>query len=171
MIETPRLKLIPFCESHIDAILANNLIRLGEILDIETPHAWATFDGSEEAMPFFYEMIRSLKGDTRFGSYFTTHKQDRKLLGTAGYKGMKDFPNSVEIGYEVHPEYQLQGYATEIAQALVDFARSHAVHQVIAHTLPEANASGKVLLKCGFKKTGEMIDPVEGKLWAWQRDL
>ncbi len=170
MIQTARLKLIPFTEAQIDAILAKDLVKLGELLGVNTPHEWTTFDGAAEVIPFFYEMIRSQAGDTRFGSYFTTHIKDKALIGTCGYKGKADAPNSVEIGYEIHPHYQLQGLATEVAQALVNFAHSHGIKSIKAHTLAEENASGKILIKCGFKKIGEITDPTDGKLWSWSRD-
>ena len=34
--------------------------------------------------------------------------------------------------------------------------------------LPEANASGRVLAKCGFRRVGEVIDPDDGVVWRWE---
>jgi len=68
------------------------------------------------------------------------------------------------------PDYQGKGYATEAAQALVDYGFSDSrVRVVIAHTLPESNASGRVLTKCGFKHIGEVIDPEDGLVWRWEK--
>ena len=36
-----------------------------------------------------------------------------------------------------------------------------------AHTLPEENASVKVLKKCGFQFVGETYEDEEGILWKW----
>ncbi len=90
------------------------------------------------------------------------------LIGNCGYKGSpKD--GMVEIGYEVSLPFRGIGLATEIAAVLVDHAfNSPDVTHVIAHTLPEANASCKVLLKCGFVFVGEEVDPEDGLIWKWK---
>lgn len=38
-----------------------------------------------------------------------------------------------------------------------------------AHTLPERNASTRVLEKCGFTLVGEVVDPDDGVVWRWER--
>ena len=68
------------------------------------------------------------------------------------------------------PEFEGQGFATEMAEALVARAfASDEVQVVRAHTLPEANASTRVLCKNGFSKVGETVDPEDGLVWRWQR--
>ena len=37
------------------------------------------------------------------------------------------------------------------------------------HTLPTPNASTRVLLKCGFQRKGEIVDPEDGLVWRWER--
>jgi len=77
----------------------------------------------------------------------------------------------VEIAYGIEPEHQGKGYATEAAQGMVDYACSHdEVRLVCAHTLPEENASTRVLTKCGFRKVGEVLDPEDGLVWRWETD-
>src|SRR5438046_10487620 len=76
----------------------------------------------------------------------------------------------VEIAYGVNPEKQGKGYATEAAEALVAFALSSGrVRVVRAHTLPEPNASTRVLAKCGFRHIGEVVDPEDGLVWRWEK--
>ena len=63
-----------------------------------------------------------------------------------------------------------KGYATEAATALVAHARRAAGVAVIrAHTMPEHNASARVLSKCGFVKVGELMDPEDGLIWRWEK--
>jgi ribosomal-protein-alanine N-acetyltransferase len=51
----------------------------------------------------------------------------------------------------------------------VDFAlASGQVQLVRAHTLPEVNASTRVLLKCGFRHVGTVVDPDDGPVWRWE---
>ena len=76
----------------------------------------------------------------------------------------------VEIAYGIDPDHQGRGYATEAAAALVEFAlATDTVRLVRAHTLPESNASTRVLTKCGFEHIGEHIDPEDGLVWRWER--
>ena len=57
------------------------------------------------------------------------------LLGTCGYKGSPE-DGMVEIGYEMHEDYRLQGLTTEAAKALINFAFADPnVETVRAHTI------------------------------------
>ena len=88
-----------------------------------------------------------------------------------GFTGPPDSDGGAEIAYGIAPTYQGNGYATEVAKALIDFAsRDARVKTIRAHTLAEVNASPRVLEKCGFKKTGETVDSEKGlPVWRWER--
>jgi ribosomal-protein-alanine N-acetyltransferase len=76
----------------------------------------------------------------------------------------------VEIAYGVTADQQGKGYATEAAEALVAYAfGGDQVRLVCAHTFAAANASTRVLTKCGFTAVGEVIDPNDGLVWRWER--
>jgi len=90
-------------------------------------------------------------------------------IGSCGYKGPPDPDGVVEIAYAVHEAYRGRGYATEVAAALIDYAfASGRVRTVRAHTLPQPNASTRVLTKCGFERLGEVLDPEDGLVWRWE---
>jgi len=90
-------------------------------------------------------------------------------VGQCGFKGPPE-NGAVEIAYGVDPERQGKGYATEAAAALTNFAfTDDRVSVVRAHTLPEQNASTRVLTKCGFRRIGEVIDPEDGPVWRWEK--
>jgi [ribosomal protein S5]-alanine N-acetyltransferase len=91
-------------------------------------------------------------------------------VGSCGFKGPPDGEAVVEIAYGIAPEMRGKGYATEAAAALTQYAFSSGnVRMVRAHTLPEKNASGRVLTKCGFQFVGEQVDPEDGLVWRWER--
>ena len=99
-----------------------------------------------------------------------TERMSGALVGTAGFKAPPDADGVVEIAYEIAPEHQGRGYATEAAQALTIFAfDSGEVRLVRAHTLAERNASTRVLTKAGFQFMGEVIDPEDGLVWRWEK--
>ena len=166
MIETSRLRLIRWQEAHFQAIIENNLIKLGQLLDVETPTAWTTFADMADALPFFYESFK--ENGNYWGSFFIIHKADKRLLGTCGFKGAPNEDGMVEIGYEIDAHYRLQGLATETAQGLIDFALQHEeVKEIIAHTLAHENPSVSVLKKLGFQFVEALIDPEDGDIWKW----
>jgi ribosomal-protein-alanine N-acetyltransferase len=96
------------------------------------------------------------------------HRSTDQTVGQCGFKG-PPADGVVEIAYGVDPEHQNKGYATEAAEALTNFAFAENVRTVRAHTLPNPNASTRVLTKCGFRHLGEVIDPEDGLVWRWEK--
>ena len=96
------------------------------------------------------------------------HRDTGCAIGNCGFKG-PPANGVVEIAYGINPEHQGKGYATEAAEALTDFAFAQNVRTVRAHTLPEANASTRVLTKCRFHHIGQVVDPDDGVVWRWER--
>jgi RimJ/RimL family protein N-acetyltransferase len=97
------------------------------------------------------------------------HRASGTDVGRCGFKAPPDETGAVEIAYGINPEHQGKGYATEAAEALVRFALTDSrVQLVCAHTLPQPNASTRVLTKCTFQKIGEVIDPEDGRVWRWE---
>jgi len=102
-----------------------------------------------------------------WSSYLIINPTAGELVGLGGFKGP---PRSgeVEIGYSIAPERQRRGHATSAARQLIERARAAGVGVVCAHTLPEANASTRVLERCGMARAGETTDPQEGPVWRWE---
>ena len=124
----------------------------------ELSAAWlALLDGSSSADPWIH-------------GFMLVHRTSGGVVGRCGFKGPPGADGVVEIAYGVAPEHQGKGYATEAAAALVSYAFSNGQVRVVrAHTLPEPNASTRVLTKCGFQRVGEVIDPEDGLVWRWER--
>ena len=160
-----RLRFINSTPEILNKILEGN-DALAEYLQINVPEKWTEFGDA----PFKYA-IKQLKRDpdsAPWWSWLPVLIDENLLIGNCGYKGRpKD--GIVEIGYEVIPEFRGIGLATEIAAVLVDNAFNFPeVTHIIAHTLPQENASCKVLRKCGFKLVAEEVDPEDGVIWMWK---
>jgi ribosomal-protein-alanine N-acetyltransferase len=98
-------------------------------------------------------------------------RSDAAIVGTCGFKGPPSTEGVAEIAYGVEPDEQGNGYATEATNAITEWAfQNREVRTVRAHTLPETNASTRVLTKCGFTHTGEVIDPDDGPVWRWVKE-
>jgi RimJ/RimL family protein N-acetyltransferase len=92
---------------------------------------------------------------------------DETPLGTCGYKA-KPQGGRVEIAYFTFPEHEDRGYASAMAAQLVTIAQEHESSIVVAaQTLPERNASHRILEKLGFRHVDTIDHPEDGTVWEW----
>jgi RimJ/RimL family protein N-acetyltransferase len=88
-----------------------------------------------------------------------------------GVCGFKSSPRDgrVEIAYFTFPEFEGRGFASTMAAELVAVARRHGSSIVVAaQTLPERNASHRVLEKLGFRHVETVDHPEDGTVWEWR---
>lgn len=90
-------------------------------------------------------------------------------VGLCAFKAAPDPAGVVEIAYMTFPACERRGHATAMAAALVRIAFEAGSPLVIAHTLPQENASTRALLRNGFVFAGEAIDPEDGLVWRWEK--
>ena len=77
-----------------------------------------------------------------------------RIVGWGGFKGPPS-NGVVELGYEIAVSHRGRGLATAATEAMVTEAFAHhEVSAIIAHTLPEPNASNRILEKLGFQRDG-----------------
>lgn len=120
--------------------------------------------------PDWLARINAPEADVWTLGFTMKHHVSGEAVGQCGFKSPPSAAGVVEIAYMVEPEHQSKGYATEAAAAVTAFAfDSGKVRMVCAHTLPEANASTRVLAKNGFRHVGEVIDPEDGLVWRWEK--
>lgn len=104
--------------------------------------------------------------------YLAVREREGDVIGCCGFKGDPDDAGTVEIAYYTFPDHEGRGLATAMAAELVAIARTDArARRVIAHTLPEPNASTRVLAKNGFAFAGDVVDPEDGPVWRFALDL
>jgi RimJ/RimL family protein N-acetyltransferase len=121
--------------------------------------------------PVWLERLhRATTDDPWVLGFNVVHTVTGTTVGSCGFKGPPDDQGTVEIAYSIGLNHQNQGYATEAAASLVDFAFAcRDVRVVRAHTLEDGNASARVLAKCGFSSAGQVVDPEDGLVWRWER--
>lgn len=86
-----------------------------------------------------------------FGRWAVIDKKTNKFIGWCGLKYSVDL-NEVDLGFRFHKKYWNQGFATETAQACLDFGLKQLNLTKIVGRAMEANiASVKVLEKIGMK--------------------
>lgn len=107
-----------------------------------------------------------------WGGYFAVATSTREVVGSCAFKGQPSEAGVVEIAYFTYPDFEGQGYATSMASKLIELAgRDTRIKRVIAHTLPAANASTRVLEKAAMRFVGEVIDPDDGPVWQWEAPI
>ncbi|RXA21774.1 N-acetyltransferase [Methanosarcina sp. MSH10X1] len=94
--------------------------------------------------------------------------EEEKCAGTCAFKSTPE-SNRVEIAYFTFPEFEKQGVATRMVQALLRIAFDAVPGLIIAaQILPGENASTAVLKKLGFHFVAELEHTEDGKFWEWQ---
>ena len=169
-IETAHLRLIPYSPEHLLALIEGEE-RFEERSGWRAAEGLRAFFVSDEVSPAWLAQLRaSAAADPWVHGFAVIHPESGSVIGSVGFKGPPDEGGVVEIAYGIVPAFQGRGYATEAAAAAVAFAfDSGCVDLVRAHTLPTPNASTRVLAKCGFERTGEVVDPEDGLVWRWER--
>ncbi len=91
-----------------------------------------------------------------------------RVVGTCGFKAAP-LDGRVEIAYFTFPGYEGKGVATQMARQLLLIARDAQQDLVVAaKTLPDRNASHRVLEKLGFTCKGTLQHPEDGTVLEWQ---
>ena len=152
-IETARLQLIPNSPDEVRAQI--------EKMDAQVR--------KELSQDWLARVAAATAVDPWVLGFTLVHRSTGDVIGTCGFKAPPDADGMVEIAYGVSPEHQNNGYATEAAAALVSFAFGREQVRVVrAHTMSDANASTRVLARCGFRSVGRVVDPEDGLVWRWE---
>ena len=169
-IETANLLLLPYSPEQLLALIDGGE-KFEQAIGLPAAKGLGDFMRSDDVSPAWLARLRASQDpDPWRHGFAVVHRETQLVIGSAAFKGPPDDAGEVEIAYGIVPDYEGRGYATEAAAALVAFAfESDDVKRVRAHTLPAANASTRVLTKCGFKYTGEVVDPEDGLVWRWER--
>ncbi len=169
-LESVHVVLKPYSPEHLLA-LVEGPERFAECFGLPAAAGLHEFIVCDEVSPSWLAQLRKTPTpDVWVHGFAIVHREDRLVIGNIGFKGPPDDDGVVEIAYAIVPAFEGRGYATEAAQAGTAFAfADRRVRLVRAHTLPTPNASTRVLEKCGFARTGEVIDPDDGPVWRWER--
>ena len=161
ILETKRLKLLPFSLELKKATLSEKA-KLAEILGVHVPDSWPGPDMAE-ALPFFIEAMEKDPA-SRIWDGIIVYTSDQVAIGGMGFRGGPDKTGTVEIGYNIIPEYQGQGYATEMAHCLITWAfQTQGIKVITAECLNDNIGSIRVLEKVGMRR----LEP-EGHLLKWE---
>lgn len=141
-LKTKRLMILPMTDEELE-----NLIRVTD---------------SPELKQAYQEMLDGCRQNPNQRIWYTAwkiclkenKKEVGKQIGDIGFKGPAEH-YSVEIGYGIDTEYEGNGYATEAAKAMIDWAMyQENVYFVEAEVVSDNMASRRVLEKLSFQPDG-----------------
>jgi len=93
-----------------------------------------------------------------------------ELVGLCSFRRPPE-NGEVEIGYGVAESRRGRGHATRAVRAIAQAAKAEGVRVLLAETSVANPASGRVLEKSGFVTTGTRIDPEDGEVLVWRKEL
>jgi ribosomal-protein-alanine N-acetyltransferase len=169
-VETNDLVLIPYRPAALLALI-EGAAEFRSSFGFPAAEGLREFLLGPEVSPGYIDMLRaSSEPDIWRHGFAILEKASQVVVGNVAFVGPPDDAGEVEIAYGVSPAFEGRGYATQAAAVITELAfADERVRKVIAHTLPEGNASTRVLGKNGFTFTGEIHHPQDGLIWRWER--
>ena len=150
ILATSRLLLREFDDDDLDNLLA--LDSDPEVMRYIGDGTVSTREQLEQALPRVQAAYERHPG---LGIWALELAEDQRFLGWACLKYL-DQSEHVEVGYRLLKDAWGKGYATEIAQALVQYGwEKMELERIVGITHPENKASQRVLEKCGLVRNGD----------------
>ncbi|NAW50650.1 GNAT family N-acetyltransferase [Elizabethkingia argentiflava] len=153
-LETPRLILsslektdIPLIVEYLqEKVISENTSHIPYPYTLADAQNWIIM--SEEAF----------KAKTAYN--FAIRKKNGKIIGSIGLHDTED--DKAELGYWIALPFWGKGFATEAAQAVLDFGiKKLGFHKIYASFLLHNIASGKVMKKIGMQREALLKDHVK----------
>jgi RimJ/RimL family protein N-acetyltransferase len=152
-IFTDRLTLRPFGEEHADFIC--------EL--VNTP-SWLKYIGDrnihskEDAIRYLKKGPVQLWNEKGYGPYVASDRVTGEKICYVGWV-KRDFLDQPDLGYACLPQFYRRGYVFEAAAHLIALAKQlNEWPHIYAFTLPENEASVRILQKLQFSKVDSILE-------------
>lgn len=149
----------------VDALLGRDRVLAGRLADFAIPDEFPNDDAHLGFVRFRREQIADHPDWLPWSMRAVVLREpERVMVGYANFHGPPGVndngtPGAAETGYTIFAPHRGRGYATEVAQAMMDWAaREHGVRHFISGVTPDNAPSLRVNDKLGFVRTGEFID-------------
>lgn len=169
-IRSARLDLVSLDRRSMEAILD------GRLRDAEHRLGLVLAPDIEMAMGLLRVRLADLRSVPQVQPWLlrivAVREPTRRMVGFVGFHGPPNGRGEVEVGYEILAGDRRQGYATEAAAALLDWAaREHGVRHFVASVSPLNAPSLGVVDKLGFRQDGSQWDLTGGTELVFRLDL
>jgi len=168
VITSDRLELILLSPQAIDALLEGRRADAERELDASIPADWPDEHDAGFLRYRQRQLERAPQAEPWLVRAVIRREPTRAMVGHAGFHGQpgvngKHDPDAVELGYTIFEPHRGRGYATEAAQALIDWAvGDKGIRRFVASVAPSNDPSLAIVKKLGFVQTGEQWDEEDG---------
>ncbi len=162
-IQTKRLVLGRLQASYIPKIVEYAGNRKIAEMTLHIPHPYH----EEDAIFWIHLSNEGFRNGDRF-TFGIFRIEDNEFIGGMGLR-VDQSNHRAELGYWIAEPYWNMGYATEASKAILKFGFEEiGLHKILATHVSENEASGKVMIKSGMVKEGELAEHVykNGKYYS-----
>ncbi|SHN11214.1 Protein N-acetyltransferase, RimJ/RimL family [Duganella sacchari] len=149
VLETPRLSLVPFNDSHLAGLAELNsdpevMRYIGAGLPFTVAESQAMID-----------RVKARWIEHGYSWWAVLRKSDGMLIGAATLQPLEGVTGAApEIGWRFRRDSWGQGYATEAARRVVAYAQQLRIPQLLAVAHPDNTASTAVMQRLGMRYRG-----------------
>lgn len=129
------------------------------------------YEDYEEEYNYTLAYIKNMYDFYGYGIWIVVRKEDEEIIGRAGLSNREvDGETKLELGYVIAKEYQNQGYAYEICEAICDFVKEFLYeNEIVCFMRKENIPSIKLAEKLGFVYVMDVAH--EGKEYCYYKKL
>jgi RimJ/RimL family protein N-acetyltransferase len=168
-LETPRLALVPLAPPLVAALVEHDLDRAARLAPF--PLEESTFEGDAHVLRLRHAQLSADPSEEPWLLRAAIDRATRVVVGKVGFHAPPAADGSVEIGYRVGPPYRRQGYAKEMAGAMLWWAAAQGARSCVASVRPDNAPSLAIIHRLGFERTGEQVDEIDGLEWIFTLPL
>jgi len=157
-LETGRLRL-----RRLSLRDANDVFEYASVPDVAENVSWDYHRNISDSINFLRLIVQQYE-DCRPSPWGIVFKENSRLIGTIGFHIWSHNNFFAEVGYALSKDYWNKGIMTEALKAVLDFGftRMH-LNRIEAMCKLNNTASEKVMLKCGMKYEGLLIQKLFAK--------
>jgi ribosomal-protein-alanine N-acetyltransferase len=159
-LETKRLLMRPFTTDDKELIF--NIMKDKEMFEYTPDEPWNSIENAEEFINLVLWLYDS-EYETFKHFFAVNEKESGKMIGVCGVGGIDYDRSENEVFYHIGKDYWGKGYATEAAEAMLQYAFEQLdLSKIIGAVHPDNNASNRIMEKIGLKRTGTISGLDEG---------
>ena len=161
---TPRLQLEMLEQAAVAALAAGG--SLSELGYSDPYQAMAT---AGHMLALRAAQLEQSPGDAPWLVRVIVERDSGAVVGYVNFHAPPDADGMVEIGYQVVPQAQRRGYATEAASAMWAWAGERGAQTLRACIRPDNEPSLAMVRRAGFAHVGEEVDDIDGLELVYER--
>lgn len=149
---SPRLRYVSFTPEHL-----NDYFSLESNPLVMKYYRRKASTSLEDSKPFFEKYMNYMARHPQYGGFSVFHRDSGEFIGIAVimHIELNDQNNDFELGYRLDPKFWNQGYATEMAQRMLEYGfHERGLTEIFGTINPENIISGQILKKIGMKEIG-----------------